>query len=389
MNFTVHNPVKIHFGAGKISTLGTIAQKYGKKIFIATMKDIVDLGVLEKAEVSLKDAGVDCFIYPEVKPEPKSDDIDNATALIKAEGCDMVLGVGGGSCIDVAKALAICARHPEKIWSYVNLSNRPPQPVDEQLVLPIIAVPTTAGTGSEATPYSVITNTQTVQKGTVKESTIFPKEAIVDPELTLMLPPELSVLTGIDVLAHAMESYFNVPNRTPYSDLLAEEAIGLVYKHLPRVKENGHDLDARAGMAWASTLGGITISQAGTTVAHALAQPLGARLGLPHGVSVAIFLMAVMKQTLPMEAERFAKLATIFGVTAGPDFEKIAYQGIERLEQFLASIDMPPKLSHYNAPDSLIEELAEDVLTYMARPLQQHPKVFNREELCEIVRQSF
>jgi len=305
MKFTMYNPVKINFGSGKISSLGKIVQEYGNKVFIATMKEIVDLGLLEKGIKSLKDSGVDYVLYADVKPEPKSDDIDLATGVIRDSGCDIVVGIGGGSCIDFAKALAICARHPEKIWSYVNLSNRPPQPVDERKVLPIIAVPTTSGTGSEVTPYAVITNTQTVQKGTVKEQAIFPKESIVDPELTLMLPPELSVVTGVDVLAHAMESYFNVPNRTPFSDLLAEEAIRLVFKHLPLVKKNGKDLDARAGMAWASTLAGMTISQAGTTVAHALAQPLGARMGLPHGVSVAIFLLAVMKQTLPEDAPRF------------------------------------------------------------------------------------
>ncbi len=389
MEFNAHMPVKIVFGAGRISSLGEIARLYGKRLFIATMKEIVEMGLLKDGLSSLERSGMDYVLYTDVKPEPKSDDIDSAVDAISDSGCDVVAGVGGGSCIDFAKALAICARHPGKVWSYVNLSNRPPEPVDCSKVLPVIAVPTTAGTGSEVTPYAVVTNTQTVQKGTIKESAIFPAVAIVDPELTLSLPTELTASTGIDALAHAIESYFNASNRTPCSDMIVEESLRWIVRHLPVACRNGNDLRAREGMAWGSTLAGMAISQAGTTVAHAMAQPLGARMGLSHSVSVAVFLLSVMRQTLPEDTGRFARIARIFGASEDLNEYDLAVKGVDLLERFLEDVGMTPRLSDFGADDGLIDGLVEDVTSYMARPLKQHAKVFAREDLQQIVRMSF
>lgn len=388
MKFELHNPVRIVFGAGEVGRLGETVRAYGTRVFIATMKELEELGLLDRAIASMQAASVDFVLYPEVKPEPKSDAVDDATEIVRDAGCEVVLGVGGGSCLDFAKALAICATHPETVWDYVNLSNRPPQPVDAGKVLPIIAVPTTAGTGSEVTPYAVITNAETVQKGTIKEKAIFPKVAIVDPELTLGLPPGLTAATGIDAFAHALESYFNVPNRTPYSDRLAEEALQWVIRHLPAAYENGRDRLARSGMAWASTLAGITISLAGTTVGHALAQPLGARTGVSHANAVATFLTAVLKHTWPADSDRFVKLAQIFGVPAGLVIEEAVQQSLAWLENFLARVNLPPKLPAVREPERLREGLLEDVMTYMSRPLNQHARVFSREDLCQIVKES-
>lgn len=389
MNFNTYTPVKIIFGAGRVSALGEAVGQHGKKVFIATMKDIADLGIVEKALDSLRASGVGHVLYTDVKPDPKSDDIDAAAEIIRGSGCDVVLGIGGGSSMDFAKALAICAKHPKRIWSYVNLSNRPPAPVDNDRVLPVVAVPTTAGTGSEVTPYAVVTNSETVQKGTIKESAIYPRAAVVDPELTLLLPPELTALTGVDALAHALESYFNVPNRTPFSDMVVEEALKWIVRSLPVAWRDGNNIEARAGMAWGSTLGGIAISQAGTTVAHAMAQPLGARMGLPHGVTVAVFLLAVLRETLPADEGRFARIARIFGSSNGLAESEQACKAIELLEGFLKDIEMPPTLSDLGAEEGLVDELADDVMTYMSRPLKQHPKVFNGSELKRIVRECF
>lgn len=389
MNFSVYTPVKILFGPGRVSGLGAEVGLHGRKVFIATMGDIVDLGIAEKALRSLKASGIEYHLYTDVKPDPKSDDIDAAAEILRGSGCDVLLGIGGGSSIDFAKALAICHKHPERIWSYVNLSNRPPAPVDDDKVLPVIAVPTTAGTGSEATPYAVVTNSETVQKGTIKEGAIFPRTAIVDPELTLALPPGLTAFTGVDALAHAIESYCNVPNRNPFSDMVAEEALKWITLSLPVAWRDGDNIEARAGMAWGSTLGGIAISQAGTTVAHALAQPLGARMGLSHGVSVSVFLLAVLRETLPADESRFAKIARILGAPDGLGEDEQARRAIDLLEDFLKDIEMPPTLSSLGAGDGIVDELAGDVMTYMSRPLKQHPKVFDETELKRIVRACF
>ncbi|MDP2718959.1 MAG: iron-containing alcohol dehydrogenase, partial [Dehalococcoidia bacterium] len=277
--FSAYMPVEIRFGPGTVSSLGEAASRLGRRAFLVTMKNLVEIGLVERAIDSLKKSNIEFVLFDKVKGEPKSSDIDSAKEVLRESGCDLVIGLGGGSCIDQAKALAICARHPEPIWEYVNLSNRPPKPVSSKDVLPIIAIPTTAGTGSEVTPYAVVTNTETIQKGTIKEPAIYARMALIDPELTVPLPPRITAATGVDALAHAIESYFNVKNRTPYSDMVAVEAIRQIIKWLPTAYQDGNNLEARTRVAWGATLGGISISQAGTTVAHAMAQPLGARMG--------------------------------------------------------------------------------------------------------------
>ncbi len=390
MNFNINMPVRVLFGAGRISEFGAEVKGLGKKVFIVTMKEIAELGLLDKALASLKSEGVEYEIFPDVLSDPGSSDIDGVVERLRSSGCDVIAGVGGGSVIDFAKALAICTGHELDVWSYVNLSNRPPAPVNEALVLPVIAVPTTAGTGSEVTPYSVVTNSETVQKGTIKEPSIYPKVAIVDPELTLTLSPELTAVIGVDALAHAVESYFNLPNRAPYSDMIAEESVTYIARYLRRAYADGNDLEARAGMAWGSTLAGIAISQAGTTVVHALAQPLGARMGLSHGVSVSIFFLEVLRHTLPVDSARFARLAVLLGQGGGGGDElALAGKAVDALAALLAEVNMPPRLSDYGAKVELIDELADDVATYMSRPLKQHPRVFTRDELREIIKDCF
>jgi len=388
VNFNINMPVRVLFGPGRISEFGREVKELGKKVFIVTMEEIAGLGLLDRALASVKSEGVEYEVFSEVFSDPKSSDIDAVVERLRSSGCDVIAGLGGGSVIDFAKALAICAGHEQDVWSYVNLSNRPPAPVDKARVMPVIAVPTTAGTGSEVTPYSVVTNSESIQKGTIKEPSIYPRVAIVDPELTTTLSPELTAVIGVDALAHAVESYFNVPNRTPYSDMIVEESVTYIARYLKRACVDGSDLEARAGMAWGSTLAGIAISQAGTTVVHALAQPLGARMGLSHGVSVSIFFLEVMRKTLPADAARFARLAELLGAGGGGELV-LADRAIDGLAELLAGVGMPPRLSDYGAGVELIDELASDVATYMSRPLKQHPRVFTTGELREIVRACF
>lgn len=389
--FTACNPVQIEFGRSKISNLGFFANSFGKKALVVTMKEILDLGILDPAFQSLEKSGMDYVVFRNLKGEPKSDDIDRGTELAVRSECDVIIGIGGGSCMDTAKAIAISATHPEKIWEYVNLSNRPPQTIIKDKVLPVIAIPTTAGTGSEVTPYSVITNSKTIQKGTIKDPAIYPKIALVDPELTLRMPLELTASTGIDAFAHALESYFNVPNRSVWTDMIVEEALKWIIKSFPEVCQDGQNIQARTEMAWGSTLGGIAISQAGTTVIHALAQPLGARTGLPHGISVAIFLGATFKKTFPEEQKRLSKISCLLGASPSLNEHDSALMTADLIDEFIKSSGISFKISEYYelAHKTLIEDLANDVLTYMFRPLKQHPKVFTKEELIEIIADSY
>ena len=388
MDFRAHLPVELEFGRGKLDRLGEFAKRYGQRVFLVTMHDMVELGFAERALQSLSKAGLETVLFDRVQPEPKSDQIDAAAAALRAENCDVVVGLGGGSAIDVAKAVAICAKHSGPVWDYVNLSNRPPQPVDAKITLPIIAIPTTAGTGSETTPYSVVTNTQTVQKGTIKEPAIFPRVAIVDPELSGRMPKALTGATGVDAFAHSLESYLNVPNRSPLSDALAETAMRVLIENLQRAFDDGDDLEARAGVAYAASLSGMVIANAGTTVTHAIAQPLGARIGTSHADSVALFTVPVLRHTLPADGQRLARIGAFFPNFAGKgkSTEVAAQMAVDSIEEWLGQVGITRSLTDFGGDEALVDQLAEDVTTYMSRPLKQHPVLFDADDIRSIVR---
>ena len=340
-------------------------------------------------QTDLKKNNIQFEVFPDVRPEPKRQDFESAISLAKSEQFDVIVGFGGGSCIDFAKALSICSTHRKDVWEFVNLSNRPPAFIDRDKVLPIISVPTTAGTGSEVTPYSVVINNETLQEGTIKDLSIVPKVAIVDPGLMRALPKDWTAITGIDAFSHALESFFNKARRNEYSDMICVEAMKSIFHYLPRAFDDGNDLKARSGVAYGATLAGMAISIAGTTVGHALAHPTDARVGTPHGVSVGFYLLPVLKHTIPFEWERFSTIADIFGEKGNLTGEDLSWKGVENIETFLSSFNQPRKLSDYNVSKETLTVIVDDALKYMFRPIKQHPKLFHYEELLEIVNEAY
>jgi len=386
----IYSPVEIVFCKDAVSKTGSVCKNYGKNALIATMQSLIDIDLLNNLLASLKRAKINCVIFSKVNSEPTCEEIDAAGKILKKSKIDLIIGVGGGSCMDFAKALAILANHPKDVWSYVDLSNKPPDKIDPKKVLPVITIPTSSGTGSEVTPFAVAKNTKTVQKGTIKNHAIFPKVTIIDPKLTTSVPKNLTASIGVDALSHMLENYFNVERRNPYSDALVEEGLKRIIKYLPIAYRNGENLQARTEVAWASALAGIANANAGTTVVHALSHPAGARLQIPHGISVAMFLVAVMKKTIYLEYDRASRISQIFGLhsrnlTRG----RLAENIINFLDEVLTSINMTPKLSEYSQDRKYIEIIVDDALSYMSRPIKQHVKVFTRKELENIVNDSF
>ncbi len=388
--FTFSQPVKVIFGSGEIGRIGREALAYGKKVLLVSTKELQDTGTVKRVVDILKADGVEARVYDGVSREPTSAAVDSTRLVVLEHKPEVIIGLGGGSAIDFAKALAIAATHPGPIWDYVNLSNRPPLDINPS-VLPVISIPTTSGTGSEMTPFAVLINSGTKQKATIKSPYIYSRTAIIDPQLTVTLPPGITASTGVDAFTHALESYLNVTNRSPFSDLVAEEAIRIIPRYLLRAVKDGTDTEAREKMAYASMLGGIAIAQAGTTVIHALAQPLSARAGLPHGLTVALFTVPVLKYTYRADRERFARIAELLDEdsVSGMSEEQRAEESIGLLSKFLDSVGMLHKLSEYNVSKSIIDELTDDTTTYMARPLSQHPKKFSKEEIRRICEDAF
>ncbi|MBT4685003.1 MAG: iron-containing alcohol dehydrogenase [Candidatus Marinimicrobia bacterium] len=389
MNFTLDHPVRVEFGNGKSNELAKFCGLYGKKVFIVTMQELETLGLLDNAKYGFERESIEYTLFSDVKPEPKKNDFNDAVELIRKGGYDVIVGFGGGSCIDFAKALAICATHENDAWSYVNLSSKPPDTIYPQKVLPVIAVPTTSGTGSEVTPYAVIINPDTIQEGTIKDPSIYPKIAIVDPELMLGLPKKWTAITGIDAFSHSLESYFNKTNRTSFSDMICIEGMKWIVKSLPKAYQDGSNLQARAGVAYGATLGGIAISLAGTTVGHALVHPTDARIGTPHGISVSIYMLSVLRHTLPVDIDRFSKIVRIINPSIDHNQNGFIEKGLQSIESFISQFDFPRKLSDYGVSEEMIDVIVDDTISYMFRPLNQHVKKFTRGELRQIVIESY
>ncbi len=286
-SFEAFIPVRFIAGADRSREIGMYAKEFGTKAYLVTMKNLVEIGLASPIIKSLKEAELTVQVFDGATSDPKVDEINRLAENVKSYAPDVIIGLGGGSCIDLAKAISLKMKQKESIWSYAGLSNRPAIAA-ESGITPIIAIPTTSGTGSEATPYAVLLNEESRQKGTIKNFELFPKVSIIDPLLTIKLPENLTASTAIDAFAHALESYLN-SGKTAFSAMFSLEAMKRIHKYLPIALKDGNNIEARYNLAWASTLAGIAIAQVGTTVTHIIAEVVGALNGFPHGSSVALF----------------------------------------------------------------------------------------------------
>jgi len=251
-SFTYFQPTEIRFGRGRLDEVGEMVARYGKRCLIVTVPIFPAFEpVLERVKDSLQKAGGAWEHFDGVVPNPTTDWVTAGAAVAKAFGADVVLGVGGGSSMDTAKAIAVEATHPGTAWDYLFFKTPP-----SSKTLPVIAVSTTSGTGSQVTQVAVITETKTKTKSAIFNALIYPKVAIVDPELMETVPSHVTASTGFDAFCHAFESLLH-PAASPYTDRMALEAIELVARYLPVVVEDGKNQDGREAMAWADTIAGV------------------------------------------------------------------------------------------------------------------------------------
>jgi alcohol dehydrogenase class IV len=384
-NFEFFIPTRLYCGLDALNQLTEICQELGSRFLLVTCRDLPEaknriLDVLDRSHFSIT------TFYLE-SPEPTCQFIDASREALKSKQFDGIIALGGGSAIDMVKALSIGLTHNQPIWMYANLSNRPPVPLEHSL-LPVVAIPTTAGTGSEVTPYAVLTNSDTKQKGTIQEATIFPRTAILDPSLTQTMPLQLTAATGLDAFAHALESYINISRFSLVSEWASKEAIRLIFENLPKVYASPDDLELRSKMAWASALAGMAIAHRGTTAAHAIAEPLGALTHVPHAQSVAMCTLPVLKHTCPAIS---TKLRELFEATFPNNQVKSASKAeafVHRTEELFSTVAMNHTLKDsisLKDHDKFAESLLDHVLTYKFRPLKQHPMEFDKSELLTII----
>lgn len=308
--FSVHIPTKILFGCGELKKLAT-EKLPGKKalIVISGGTAMKKYGYLDKVIGLLKENNVTSIVFDKILPNPIKSHVMEAATVCRENQCDFVVGLGGGSSIDSAKSIAVMACNEGDYWDYINGGTGKGRPVTK--ALPVIAIPTTAGTGTEADPWTVITNEERQEKTGFGNELTFPVLSIVDPELMVSIPPHLTAYQGFDAFFHAAEGF--IANcATPISDLYALEAIRLLYKYLPVAVKDGRDLKARAKVAWASTLAGLVEATSSCTSEHSLEHAMSAYYPeLPHGAGLIAISENYFETFRNDSMKRYMKMAEI------------------------------------------------------------------------------
>ena len=351
-----------HFGAGSVKKVGELAKAEGaKKALIITDSFIAQSDIRKKIEESLSNAGIAVEVFDGVTPNPTTACVDAGSDFAAKSDADILIAVGGGSSMDTAKGVSLGARNPQR---GIGLDY---QTQFEKSGLPIIAIPTTAGTGSEVNAFGVITDEATHVRFYVGHSSALAKAAILDPELTLGLPPKATAATGMDAMIHAVESYLSIRNN-PYSDGIALQTIELVMKNLPTAYEEGSNLEARANMLLASHIVGVGFSHTGLGLVHGIGHSLGGHFNVPHGVALCTVLEEVLRFNLPARQARMAKIGQALGLsdTAKSEAEN-ADLAIKALVQLASEVSLDTKLSDHGITEAdlplLAKSAVEDAVT--------------------------
>lgn len=334
--FNYYAPTEIFFGCGKLNEIGTIAKSYGQRALLVTGSGRSSEEAAARVVKLLGEAGLTCAHFDGVKPNPTTDLVTAGARMARQAGAQVVIGLGGGSAMDTAKAIAVEASHPGTAWDYNCHTDGP-----SDRTLPILAVGTTAGTGSQVTQCGVITRTADKDKSAIWHRNIFPKAAIVDPELTKSMPQSVTAQTGFDAFCHNFEAYLSV-NTSPMVERMALEAIGIIVEYLPRAIADGEDMEARSKMAWADTLGGLTNSNAGVTLPHGLGMQVGGHCPqVTHGQALASLYPAFTRYTVEYAVPKFAAVGRIFQPKLAQLTEKeAAFACCEEIDAFLKKIGL-------------------------------------------------
>ncbi len=335
--FGFHLPTRVEVGCGNRRRVGELARALdcGRRALVVTDPGILNTGIVSDVTSSLSGQGFSLDVFSDIHPNPRDVDCQAGGQAAREMSADLIIAVGGGSVIDAAKAIALLNTHPGNIADYAGRGTaRGP-------VTPLVAVPTTAGTGSEVTRSSVITDSKRKIKFTVKDLLLAPALAVVDPETTYGLPPALTASTGMDALVHAIEAY-TCRVAQPLSDAMALRAMGLIWAALPAAVENGGDMRARFDMMVGSLMAGIAFSHADVGAVHCMAESLGGLYDTPHGIANSIFLPPVTAFNAETSPERHARAATACGLNvAGLSAPKAASVLVRELARLSARIGIP------------------------------------------------
>ncbi len=366
-----------YYGQGAITNLSDELKEHrASKVFLVSDSGVASAGIVEKVSDLVKANGLVVIQYLDVKPEPTVKDLENCLEVFNSNKCDLIIGLGGGSPLDVAKGVSVLATNDSSILDYVGV-NLIPKPG-----IPKVLIPTTSGTGAEVTKNAIFTDQKEKLKKGVVSKYLIPDVAIVDSELTLSVPPAVTAATGMDALTHAIESYTS-PKATIQTDLYALRAIELISASLRRAVAFGSDKDAREKMALGSVFAGISLANAGVGAVHACAYPLGGKFGTGHGVTNALLLPYIMEYNLIGDMQKFANIARAMGeVTEMLSLREQAELACKAVLSLSRDIDIPQKLSELGVKKEDIPGLAEASMK-VTRLMDNNPKKLTLEEVQE------
>lgn len=378
--FTFQAPANILFEAGASRKIAERVQEYrARHAMLVTDKGVRGAGLTRDAEKALAAAGIALTVFEDVAADPPSHVIEAAAELCRSQSADLVLSIGGGSALDTAKLVAYLARTPDKLDDIYGVG------LAKGERLPLLLVPTTAGTGSEVTPIAIVTTPTTEKKGVVSPRLI-PDWAILDPELTLGLPAHVTAATGIDAMVHAIEAYTSRIKKNPMSDQLALKALDLLSRNIRTVCTDGRNLEARSEMLLGSMLAGMAFANAPVAAVHALAYPIGALFHVPHGLSNALVLPHVLAFNRPAAEALYAELADVVkpGHGAGSPAEA-AGAFIDEVVALCRDCQVPDTLAAVGIAEKDLAKLAEDAMK-QTRLLVNNPRELDYRQTFEIYR---
>jgi len=378
--FEFYMPTHLFYGVGSLEDLTkAIAEEQWGRVLVMAGPRVSKTECFQELLDHLRKAQAQVQVFDEVEPDPHAETVERAGRVAVEMRAQCVLGYGGGSNIDAAKAVAVLATNGGRARDHVGRPRYGAPP------LPVAAVPTTAGTASEVTYFSVITDVERQEKFVLASSQIAPRLAALDPRVLTSAPRAVLAAAGLDALTHAIESYVSL-EATPVTKPLALEAARLIAANLRRLCEDPQDLDAGMGTLLGSNLAGWAFNHSHLGAAHALALPPGARFGVPHGVANAILLPVVMEYNCASAASAYAPLAEAFGVSGGDDAERAAAV-VRAVRDLRAEVGLPQRLSEVGVAEEALEAMSQDASK--SRHIERNPRKIEPGDLLALYRQAF
>ena len=371
-----HLPVKLYMGNGRRNDIGIIAQEYGRKVMFVVDPFLKQEGTVDALLAILEKTGHQTTIFDNVSPNPTSDIVAACVEKCRDKNIAVVIGMGGGSVMDVAKISAALVRSNGDFWDF----KKDPQPIPHRP--PLVLLPTTAGTGSEVSPYAVIEDRKTGLKTSIASPALYANAAIVDPELTYKMPPRLTAVSGIDALIHAVENYIST-QASPISDMFALESIRLNAEHLVRAYTQGDDTVARDQMMMASLMAGISNALTGCAAAHYMSHPLAHLFHIDHGIGVGMLMPSVMTAMMPACIDRFARIADLFGADPSLSKEDKARLAPTSIINHREKVGFPLGISEISAiREGDLPKMAVTIVDHPGK--YRNPKQLNLNDCIEI-----